>query len=60
MLAVALKRRVSLFHVDGNQLVALRDFALLDAPTLVAWCGSHICVATGKNEYVVVVGLGVG
>lgn len=52
MLAVALKRRVSLFHLDGSQLVALRDFALPDPPSLVAWCGTHICVASTKHEYV--------
>lgn len=52
MLAVAVKRRIAMFHLDGSDLVALREFTLTDIPAQIAWCGAYVCIATAKNEYV--------
>lgn len=41
-------------HLDGSDLVALREFALADIPVDIAWCGANICIATAKNECVAV------
>lgn len=55
MLAVAVKKRLMLFHYDGTDLVELRDVALVEAPVAAAWAGNYICLACksmcGRGPY---------
>ena len=45
MLAVAVKRRLLMFHYDGTEFVELKDVALAEAPVAAAWAGNYICCA---------------
>ena len=49
MLAVAAKKRLLLFHHDGNEFVELKELALPDAAVALAWTGESVCVATKKE-----------
>lgn len=45
MLAVAVKKRLLLFHYDGTDFVELKEVALAEAPVAAAWAGNYICCA---------------
>ena len=51
MLAVAVKRKVLLFHYNGNEFVELKDLSMADNAQCMSWIGEHICIGH-KKEYV--------
>ena len=49
MLAVAVKRKLLLYHYNGNEFVELKDFSLSDAVSKMAWLGELICIGMKKE-----------
>ena len=43
MLAVAIKRKLLLFHYDGKDFVELKEVAVPEAPLCAAWSGNYVC-----------------
>ena len=49
MLAAALKKKLLLFHYNGNEFVELKEFSLPDAVSKMAWLGESICLGLKKE-----------
>lgn len=49
MLAVALKRKLLLYHYNGNEFVELKEFSLSDTVSRMAWLGESICLGLKKE-----------
>ena len=49
MLGVAVKRKLLLFHYDGNEFVELKDLALPDTVTGMAWLGESVCLGLKRE-----------
>lgn len=49
MLAVAVKRKLLLFHYNGNELVELKELSLPDSAVGMAWLGESVCVGLKKE-----------
>ena len=49
MLAVALKKKLLLYHFNGNEFVELKDFPLPDLVSRMAWLGESICLGLKKE-----------
>lgn len=49
MLAVAVKRKLLLFHYNGNEFVELKEFSLPETASRMAWHGESICLGLRKE-----------
>ena len=49
MLAVALRKKLLLFHYNGNEFVELKEFSLADSVSKMAWLGESICLGLKKE-----------
>lgn len=45
IVCVAAKKRLLLFHFDGNDFVELKELGLPDIVMDMAWCGDSVCLA---------------
>ena len=49
MLAVAIKRKLLLFHYNGNEFVELKEYGLPDLALKMMWLGESICLGLKKE-----------
>ena len=49
MLAVAIKRKLLVFHYNGNEFVELKELGLPDSVMAMAWLGESVCIGLKKE-----------